>query len=172
MLRKLNSKLRGWAFSNRQVVAKRLFSALDNELYYGLCRWLRHRNKTKAWIKHRYSSRIEGRQNIGTFVLNQQGKRQWLGVFRMADVPIRRHVKIRGGANPYDPANREYFKDRAERQVESPRGTFPPGAHRTRRERLRSSGSIVQPRHTAIASEQTEGCFRTMRFNHCAARLR
>jgi len=118
MLKKLNSKLRGWAFSNRQVVAKRLFSSLDNALYYELCRWLqhRHRNKTKAWIKHRYWSRIEGRTNLGTFVLNKQGKRQWIGLFRMADVPIRYHVKVRGEANPYDPADREYFKDRADRQ--------------------------------------------------------
>ncbi len=118
MLRKLNSKLRGWAFSNRLVVAKRLFSSLDNEIYYLLSRWLRHRhrNKTKAWIKSQYSSRVEGRNNIGTFVLNKQGKRQWIGLFRMADVPIRYHVKIRGEANPYDPAYREYFKDRAEKQ--------------------------------------------------------
>jgi len=118
MLRKLNSKLRGWAFSNRQVVAKRLFSSLDNELYYLLCRWLRHRhrNKTKAWIKSQYSSRIKGRNNIGTFVLNKQGKRHWLGLFRMADVPIRYHVKVRGEANPYDPAYREYYQDRAEKQ--------------------------------------------------------
>jgi RNA-directed DNA polymerase len=118
MLRKLNSKLRGWAFSNRQVVAKRLFNALDNEIYQWLCRWLRrrHRNKTWAWIKYRYSSRIEGRNNIGTFVVNKQGERQWLGLFRMGDVPIRRHVKIRGEANPYDPAYREYFKDRFAQQ--------------------------------------------------------
>jgi len=34
----------------------------------------------------------------------------------MADVPIRRHLKIRGAANPYDPADRDYFKDRADRQ--------------------------------------------------------
>jgi RNA-directed DNA polymerase len=91
---------------------------LDNALYYDVCRWLRHRhrNKTNAWIKHRYHSHIEGRSNIGTFVLNKQGERQWLGLFRMADVPIRRHLKIRGEANPYDPAYRDYFKDRAERQ--------------------------------------------------------
>ena len=118
MLRKLNSKLRDWAFANRQVVAKRLFNALDNEIYQWLCRWLRrrHRNKTWAWIKHRYSSRIEGSNNIGTFVVNKQGERQWLGLFRMGDVPILRHVKIRGEANPYDPVYREYFKDRSARQ--------------------------------------------------------
>lgn len=118
MLRKLNSKLRGWAFSNRQVVAKRLFSTLDNEIYYGVRRWLRHchRSKTNAWITHRYRSRIEGRSNYGTFVVNKQGKRQWLGLFRMADVPIRYHVKIRGEANPYNSGHREYFKDRAEKQ--------------------------------------------------------
>ncbi len=112
MLRKLNSKLRGWAFSNRQVVAKRLFSTLDNEIYYGVRRWLRlrHRNKTNAWIKHRYRSRIEGRSNFGTFVLNKQGKRQWLGLFRMADVPIRYHVKVRGETNPYDPCRSGIFQ--------------------------------------------------------------
>ena len=118
MLKKLNSKLRGWAFSNRQVVAKRLFSTLDNDIYFGVQRWLRcrHRNKTNAWIIHRYRSRIEGRSNFGTFVVNKQGNRQWLGLFRMADVPIHYHVKVRGEANPYDSAYREYFKDRAEKQ--------------------------------------------------------
>ncbi len=118
MLRKLNSKLRGWVFSNRQVVAKRLFNTLDNDIYYGVRRWLRHRhrNKTNAWIKHRYRSRVEGRINYGTFVLNKQGKRQWIGLFRMADVPIHYHVKIRGEANPYDSAYQEYFNDRAEKQ--------------------------------------------------------
>ena len=34
----------------------------------------------------------------------------------MADVPIHYHVKIRGEANPYDSAYREYFKTRAEKQ--------------------------------------------------------
>ena len=29
---------------------------------------------------------------------------------------IRYHVKVRGKANPYGPAYREYFKDRAEKQ--------------------------------------------------------
>ncbi len=118
MLGRLNSKLRGWAYANRQVVAKRLFNALDNDVYQWLCRWLRrrHRNKTWAWITRQYRSRIEGRHNMGTFVLNKQGKRQWLGLFRMGDVPIRRHVKIRSEANPYHPAHRQYFKDRAARQ--------------------------------------------------------
>ena len=119
MLKKLNSKLRGWAFSNRQVVAKRLFSTWWIMIYtsdYNAGCDVVTRNKTNAWIIHRYRSRIEGRSNFGTFVVNKQGNRQWLGLFRMADVPIRYHVKVRGDANPYDSAYREYFKDRAEKR--------------------------------------------------------
>ena len=38
------------------------------------------------------------------------------GLFRMADVPIRYHVKIRGEANPYGSAGRQPFKGREEKQ--------------------------------------------------------
>jgi RNA-directed DNA polymerase len=34
----------------------------------------------------------------------------------MATLPIRRHVKIRGKANPYDPHEARYFSERRGRQ--------------------------------------------------------
>ncbi len=30
-------------------------------------------------------------------------------LFRMASIPIRRHVKVCGDANPYDPQHADYF---------------------------------------------------------------
>ncbi len=38
-------------------------------------------------------------------------------LFKAADVRIRRHVKIRGGANPYKTGDREYFMKRDARNM-------------------------------------------------------
>lgn len=118
LLAKLNSKLRGWAFANRRVVAKTLFGHMDQKVFAWVNRWLRrlHANKTGAWVKQRYRRRVGGRQEWGVWVRTKDGKSQWRGLFRMADVPIRRHNKIRSEANPYNPAYRDYFREREQRQ--------------------------------------------------------
>ena len=36
-----------------------------------------------------------------------------IALFKMDSIPIRRHIKIRGEANPYDPKWYEYFTERA-----------------------------------------------------------
>jgi RNA-directed DNA polymerase len=41
------------------------------------------------------------------------GKPIWWKLVRPADISIRRHLKIRGQANPFDPNWRAYFEDRA-----------------------------------------------------------
>jgi RNA-directed DNA polymerase len=46
-------------------------------------------------------------------------KRKMLRLFLERDTPIRRHVKIRMGANPHDPVWRLYFKARKERLMKS-----------------------------------------------------
>ena len=45
----------------------------------------------------------------------------------MATIPIRRHVKIRGDANPYDPVDAGYFADRHTRRANTPPDTLPFG---------------------------------------------
>ena len=35
----------------------------------------------------------------------------------MASIPIKRHIKIRGDANPYDPVYDDYFKKRREQKA-------------------------------------------------------
>lgn len=111
MLSKLNSILRGWAFAHRHLVAKRLMNNLDNEVFKKVCKWLtlEHRNKTWAWIKQRYWHQFGGRNNIGMYYSTKTVQKKWIGLFRLASVPIRRHVKIRCEANPFNPDDWEYF---------------------------------------------------------------
>lgn len=113
-LKQLTSKLRGWAQNYRGVVAKRVFSEIDEYVYHLLRRWtrLRHRNKTWAWCKHHYWHRLGMRREFGTRFTNRSGQTTLLKLFKLSDLPIRRHTKIRCYANPYNPVWDGYFQRR------------------------------------------------------------
>jgi len=114
-IRKLNSKLRGWAQSYRQVVAKKIFGWVDYCVYHYLRKWMRHRhrNKTDAWLKQHYYTRIGMRSEFFAMSISSHGEPQRLLLLKTADLPIRRHNKVTGAASPYDPAWSDYFKRRA-----------------------------------------------------------
>jgi len=114
-IRRLNSKLRGWAQSYRQVVAKKVFGWVDYCVYHYLRKWMRHRhrNKTDAWLKRHYFTRNGMRSEFFAMSTNSHGEKQRLFLFKTADLPIRRHDKVTGAATPYDPAWSNYFKRRA-----------------------------------------------------------
>jgi RNA-directed DNA polymerase len=44
--------------------------------------------------------------------IGKDGKRHKLQLFQAASIPIKRYTKIKGDANPYDPAWELYFEDR------------------------------------------------------------
>lgn len=116
LIRQLNPLLRGWANYHRHIVASRTLEDVAMELFAGLWRWARrrHSNRSGAWIKNRYWMRMEGRSVFAVRVDAASGKQAtWLRLFEPGKVKIRRHVKIRGEANPLDPAWRDYFEDRA-----------------------------------------------------------
>jgi len=117
-LTELNRRLRGRAQNYRGVVAKRTFSKLDEDLYQLLRRWtrLRHRNKTNAWCKRRYWRRIGMRWVFGARYTNRKGQTSHLKLFKLSDLPIRRHVKIRCLAHPYDPLWDSYYARRRRAQ--------------------------------------------------------
>lgn len=116
-LKQLNSKLRGWAQSYRGVVAKQIFSHIDEYLYRLLRRWtrLRHRNKTQAWCKKHYYHRWGMRWVFGSLYTSRKGNTSHLKLFKLSDLPIRRHIKIIAHANPYDPIWDRYYWDRRRR---------------------------------------------------------
>ncbi len=72
----------------------------------------RHPSKGAGWVRQKYFH-VEGNR---TWVFAAEIKvneiTQRLRLFRTATIPIVRHVKVRGNANPFDPAWMSYFARR------------------------------------------------------------
>jgi len=110
----LNPIIKGWANYHSSQVSSEIFQEIDHLIWQGLWKWARRRHpkKSRTWIKNRY--------------FQQQGHRDWIfGVRRKtengdevcklalhANTPIRRHVKVKAEANPFDPTWEAYFEER------------------------------------------------------------
>ncbi|GAA3921570.1 group II intron reverse transcriptase/maturase [Luteimonas lutimaris] len=107
----LNPMLRGWANYHSPVVAKATFNRLDSLIFRAIWSWSkrRHRNKSAGWVRKRYFH-SEGNRNwvFSTTVAKGNGKQAKVTLIRLADTPIRRHKKVRGSFNPFDPADELY----------------------------------------------------------------
>ena len=79
-----------------------------------LWRWARrrHRKKNTRWIQNRYWRVVPDTNRFTAAWREKSGKRYTLFLFRMTDLPIRRHVRIKGDANPYSPSWQDYFAQR------------------------------------------------------------
>jgi RNA-directed DNA polymerase len=114
LIRRLNPVIRGWGNYYRHVVSKKVFSDIDHAIWSLTWNWAkqRHPQKGRTWLKDRYYAHKDGRDWVFT-----DGS---ITLFRMASIPIRRHVKIRGDANPYDPQQAGYFAARRARRRHRP----------------------------------------------------
>lgn len=132
---KLNPIIRGWANFHRFVVSKEIFSYIDMRIYWMLRRWAKRRHNKKGikWLTEKYFSEgdIKGAFSIKVKIQKKQEKGKKKEKSRKKDKPkekqkykvyelvkassttIKRHIKIRAQANPYDPAFNEYFEKRA-----------------------------------------------------------
>jgi len=112
----LNPMIRGWANYHRHVVSSKTFAKVDAEIFKALWRWARRRHPGKGarWVRGRYFGLHQGR--IWTFQGEAyiRGERRIARLFYAGDVHIRRHVKVKGEANPYDPTWRSYFERRGD----------------------------------------------------------
>jgi len=113
----LNPILRGWANYHRHVVSSRTFARIDRAVFFMLWRWARrrHGNKNARWIIRQYWQVVPDTRRFAAAWTEPNGKRYTLCLFRMADMPIRRHVRIKGYANPYSVAWQDYFAQRLAR---------------------------------------------------------
>lgn len=108
MIWRINSILRGWCNYHRHVVTKEIFNMIDNYVFMLLWKWAEHRHPRKSakWIKTKYFYTIKGRKWVfGAKTIKGKLETQYFAV----STPIRRHVLIKGEANPYDPIWRSYF---------------------------------------------------------------
>ena len=103
----LNPVIRGWANYHRHVASKRTFSRVDHAIFRALWQWAkrRHPKKSRQWIKDRYFETIDQRHWVfhGT-VAGREEVIQPVWLLAASSVPIQRHTKVKGEANPYDPA--------------------------------------------------------------------
>src|SRR2546425_2212039 len=118
----LNPLIRGWARYHQHVVSKEIFQDVDSAIFEMLWQWARkrHNNKPRRWIKDKYFQVHEGRNWVFTgVVVGRDGVLETVRLYRAAHTPIKRHIKIQGEANPFDPAWEVYFEKRLGVKMES-----------------------------------------------------
>jgi len=105
----LNSLLRGWANYHRHVLCGQIFAQLDSFVGRRLYRWAkrRHPHKTGHWITERSFPHRKG--EAWRFTDPTTGKQ----VIHVQEVvKPQRYLKVKGEANPFDPAWEVYFQHR------------------------------------------------------------
>jgi len=115
LILKLNPIIKGWANYHQHVCSKRTFSSIDYAIFKALWQWAvrRHGNKGLRWIKDKYFKVVGGQKWVFTGEFRSEGgKPKIIRLASAARTPIRRHVKIKGAANPYDPTWEMYFEHR------------------------------------------------------------
>jgi RNA-directed DNA polymerase len=127
LIDELNPKIRGWANYHRHVVSKRTFDRVDHEIFSSLWRWARRRHpkKGRRWLKQKYFERRQGRDwSFFGETCDDEGQPGKVWLYRAVSTPIKRHVKVKSEANPYDPAHEPYFEKReADHMQDTFRGT-------------------------------------------------
>jgi len=115
MIRMLNPLIRGWANYHRHVSSKPTFVTIDHAIVQALWRWARRRHpkKPQRWIKEKYLHHIEQRHWVCCGETEGRNGKPLQGrLWSAAQVKSKRHIKIHGEANPYDPAWEQYFEQR------------------------------------------------------------
>lgn len=118
LIRKLNARIRGWANYYRHAVSSDTFSYIDSRIFQAIYKWVerRHPNKNAKWWRNKYFRTHKQRQWIFSVkVKDKKGVWKHLDLFHATKVKIKRHIKIRAEANPYDPEYKDYFKQRNKR---------------------------------------------------------
>ena len=124
----LNPRIQGWTNYHRHACSKRTFEQIDTANFQCLWRWARrrHPDKNRHWVADKYFGTLGNRrwrffgetQTAGSrapgascpTAKGQPATRNWLAL--AARTRIVRHIKIRANANPYDPADAQYFANR------------------------------------------------------------
>jgi RNA-directed DNA polymerase len=116
LIAKLNPIIRGWAQYHQHVVSKRVLADVEHAIFQAIWRWAtrRHPHQGKRWVKDKYFKRVGTRDWV--FFGDYDGK-EWR-LFSTSRLPIKRHIKIKADANPYDPAWELYFEERLSQQME------------------------------------------------------
>ncbi|MDE2235539.1 MAG: group II intron reverse transcriptase/maturase [Gammaproteobacteria bacterium] len=119
LIKKLNPIIIGWVNYHRTVCAKQTFTRVDDQIWKCLWRWAcrRHPRKNKDWVRRKYFAQ-EGARTWRFGVRSMEKETRWDGrsgyqwLISASRIPIRRHIKVQGAANPFDPDWDAYFEAR------------------------------------------------------------
>ncbi|HZG47787.1 MAG TPA: group II intron reverse transcriptase/maturase [Allosphingosinicella sp.] len=115
LILQLSPLIQGWANYHRHVESARTYASIDHAIFQCLWRWAvrRHPHKKARWVREKYFPAQSSFQweFVGS-VKKPEGRWTTVRLYRAATMPIRRHVKIRKDANPYDPLWEVYFEER------------------------------------------------------------
>lgn len=115
LISRLNPIIRGWANYHQHVCSSKTYRLADAAIFKALWRWAkrRHPNKGARWVRQKYFKTLGNRHWVFSGeVAGKDGKPTTIRLMSSTYIPIRRHIKIRAKANPYDPAWEMYFDDR------------------------------------------------------------
>lgn len=117
----LNPLLRGWGNYYRHGVSARVFGYVDHHVFWALWRWARkrHPKKGKRWIAQKYFMPPHGRRWTFTTTVEIGGQKRVFPLVQLSDIPIERHVKVRGTASPDNPTLQGYWAARQTRTGKS-----------------------------------------------------
>jgi RNA-directed DNA polymerase len=119
LIHQLNSRIRGWTNYFRPLCSSRAFRKLDSEIFNALWIWARRRHDSKGhrWVAKRYFH--THRKGLWVFFApskDKAGRPCRLKLVKASCTTIRRHVKIRAGANVFNPDHADYFAVRRQDQ--------------------------------------------------------
>lgn len=115
LIARLNPVIKGWANYHQHTCSSKTFSKMDSEIFRMLWRWClrRHRGRGKCWVKRKYFVQYGSRAwTFSGTAIKTNGTVIHPKLAYASDVKIKRHIKIRGQANPFDPQWEEYFEKR------------------------------------------------------------
>jgi RNA-directed DNA polymerase len=115
LMRQLHPVMRGGAQYHQHGASKRTCATVDHAIFTVRWQWARRRHpqKSRTWIKEKYCRSANGKHGVVFgHVRRSKGHVQDVRLFHASAVPLRRHLKIKGEANPYDPAWEPYCEAR------------------------------------------------------------
>jgi RNA-directed DNA polymerase len=118
IIKHLNPILTGWGNYYKCGASKRIFSYVDHKLWKILYKWClrKHPNKGKKWVVKKYFKTLRGRKwNFATEINDPRRANNIIALKWLADIPIERHIKVKGSSSPDDPILNKYWQDRKTR---------------------------------------------------------
>jgi RNA-directed DNA polymerase len=116
----VNPIIRGWTMYHRHAVSAKVFQSVDHAIFQALWRWAKRRHPPKGvqGVKARYFHPIGERNGVfAGKARGPTGQLQAVHLLTAHSLPLTRHTKITGEANPSDPPWELYREPRLALQM-------------------------------------------------------